>query len=75
MKKLTTILLLCAMLLSMAACGNEAKETTANETTADTTAVADNTETESETELTRENTPDDLPWVFAGRGADRRRNG
>ena len=61
MKKLTTILLLCAMLLSMAACGNEAKETTANETTADTTAVADNTETESETELTRENTPDDLP--------------
>ena len=61
MKKLTTILLLCAMLLSMAACSNEAKETTANETTADTTAVADNTETESETELTRENTPDDLP--------------
>lgn len=61
MKKLTTILLLCAMLLSMAACGNETKETTANETTADTTAAADNTETESETELTRENTPDDLP--------------
>ena len=60
MKKLTTILLLCAMLLSMAACGNETKETTANETTADT-AEADNTETESETELTRENTPDDLP--------------
>ena len=62
MKKLTTTLLLCAMLLSMAACGNEVKETNpANETTADTTAVADNTETESETELTRENTPDDLP--------------
>ena len=61
MKKLTTILLLCAMLLSMAACSNETKETTANETTADTTAAADNTETESETELTRENTPDDLP--------------
>lgn len=61
MKKLTTTLLLCAMLLSMAACGNEIKETTGTETTADTTAVADNTETESETELTRENTPDDLP--------------
>ena len=53
MKKLTTTLLLCAMLLSMAACGNEIKETTGTETTADTTAVADNTETESETELTQ----------------------
>lgn len=62
MKKLTTTLLLCAMLLSLAACGNEVKETTpADETTVDTTAVADNTESESETELTRENTPDDLP--------------
>ena len=61
MKKFTTTLLLCAILLSMAACGNEVKETTGTETNADTTAVADNTETESETELTRENTPDDLP--------------
>lgn len=60
MKKFTTILLLCAMLLSLAACGNEVGESTDTESTADT-AAADNTETESETELTRENTPDDLP--------------
>ena len=60
MKKFTTILLLCAMLLSLAACGNEVGESTDTESTADT-AAADDTETESETELTRENTPDDLP--------------
>ena len=61
MKKATivTILVSALLLSSLAGCGQGSeKETVGSETTPSATA---NTETESETALTRENTPDTLP--------------
>ena len=61
MKKATivTILVSALLLSSLAGCGQGSeKETVGSETTPNATA---NTETESETALTRENTPDTLP--------------
>lgn len=60
MKKATIVTILAALLLSsFVGCGQGGeKETVGSETTPD---VAANTETESETALTRENTPDTLP--------------
>lgn len=60
MKKATIVTILAALLLSsFAGCGQGGeKETVGSEITPD---VAANTETESETALTRENTPDTLP--------------
>lgn len=59
MKKITSALLLVAMLLSLAACG---ETDTTDETTADTTGTVDTTETETEETRTPHQVPDTLDF-------------
>ena len=65
-QKLTTILLLIAMLLPLASCGNGGDTPETGRVNAESTPAADTADTDGETETTRADYPDGLPEMDFG---------